>query len=144
MNRSLSSLLLTAALSFACSGGGGSSDEGGVGGSGITRGVISSTANMHHPHAKAALERGLHVLIEKPMTITVAQANELVELAQARDRHFLISGPWHYTDHAAEARRLVRSGALGTVKMISVLMTNFTVGFYRGDPDAGDCGSAMG
>ena len=96
--------------------------------------IVSSTPNMHYPHARSALEAGCHVLIEKPMTITVAQAEELVELARYRERHFLISCPWHYTDHGVEAQRLVQGGRLGQIKMVSILMTNFTDGLYRGLP----------
>ena len=96
--------------------------------------VISSTPNVHHTQAQAALEAGCHVLLEKPMTITVAQAEELVALADSRGLQFLISCPWHYTDHNVEARPLIRSGRLGEIKMISVLMTNFTEGLYRGLP----------
>ena len=96
--------------------------------------VISSTANVHYAQAKAALQRGLHVLIEKPMTITAAEAGELVALAQRQGVHFLLSAPWHYTAHGAAAQQLVRSGALGDIKMISVLMTNFCLGIYRGLP----------
>lgn len=86
--------------------------------------VIATTPNVHHAQCKAALERGLHVLIEKPMTFTAAEARELVELASRQKRELLISCPWHYTAHALEARRLIRSGELGEIKMISVLMTN--------------------
>ena len=96
--------------------------------------VISSTVNMHYPQAKAALEHGLHVLIEKPMTLTATQAKTLVDLADEQGVQFLISGPWHYTEHAVEARRLIQSGAIGDIKMISVLMTNFCLGFFRGLP----------
>ena len=94
--------------------------------------IVSSTPNMHYPQGRAALDAGCHVLIEKPMTITVAQAEELVQLAESRGLQFLIGCPFHYTVHAAEAQRLIRSGLLGTVKMVSVLMTNFTDGLYRG------------
>lgn len=96
--------------------------------------IISSTPNAHYVQAKQALERGLHVLIEKPMTIKATEAEELVGLAQKKGLHFLISCPWHYTAHAIEARRLIQSGAPGRVKMISVLMTNFTLGLYEGLP----------
>ncbi|MDP7396482.1 MAG: Gfo/Idh/MocA family oxidoreductase [Lentisphaeria bacterium] len=96
--------------------------------------VISSTVNMHYQQAKAALARGLHVLIEKPMTFSAAEARTLVELADKQGVQFLVSGPWHYTEHAAEAQRLIRGGAMGEIKMISVLMTNFGLGFYRGLP----------
>ena len=93
--------------------------------------IVSSTPNMHYGNAKAALERGLHVLIEKPMTFTAAEAQELVDLAKSKDLHFLISCPWHYTAHAIEARRLIQSGSIGDVKMISILMTSFTEPLYR-------------
>ena len=86
--------------------------------------IVSSTPNMHYAHAKAALERGLHVLLEKPMTFTVAEARELVDLAAARGVHLLISCPWHFTAHGIEARRMIAAGELGRIKMISVLMTN--------------------
>jgi predicted dehydrogenase len=96
--------------------------------------VISSTPNCHYDQAKACLQRGLHVLLEKPMTLTVAEAQELTELAAAKSLHLLISCPWHYTRHAAEARRLIQFGALGQVEFISILMTNFTQGLYAGLP----------
>src|SRR6185369_10573791 len=57
--------------------------------------IVSTTPNVHHPQAKAALERGLHVLVEKPMTFTVAEAQELVELAAQKKRQLIISCPWH-------------------------------------------------
>lgn len=43
---------------------------------------ISATTNQHYELAKACIKQGLHVLIEKPMTETVAQADELIELAE--------------------------------------------------------------
>jgi predicted dehydrogenase len=86
--------------------------------------IVASTPNVHYTHAKSALERGLHVLVEKPMTFTSAEARELVEIAAQKKLQLLISCPWHFTRHGIEARRLIHSGALGDIKMISVLMTN--------------------
>jgi predicted dehydrogenase len=86
--------------------------------------IVSSTPNMHYVQAKAALDRGLHVLIEKPMTFTAAEARELVEIAAARCVELVISCPWHFTPHGIMARRLIAGGTLGRIKMISVLMTN--------------------
>jgi predicted dehydrogenase len=95
--------------------------------------IISSTPNIHYTQVKAALERGLHVLVEKPMTFTRAEAEELVALAERKKIHFLISCPWHYTPHSLETRRRLLAGALGRIRMISMLMTNFTGGLYRGE-----------
>jgi predicted dehydrogenase len=86
--------------------------------------IVSSTPNMHFEHAKFALEHRKHVLIEKPMTFTVAESQELCNLASENNLQFLVSCPWHYTGHGIEARQLIRKGALGHIKMVSVLMTN--------------------
>jgi predicted dehydrogenase len=43
--------------------------------------VISVPTDQHHEIARACLERGVHVLIEKPMTVTLAQADELISIA---------------------------------------------------------------
>jgi predicted dehydrogenase len=86
--------------------------------------IVSSTPNVHHAQARAALESGRHVLIEKPMTLTVEEARELVETAAQKNLQLLVSCPWHFTAHGIEARRLIHSGSLGEIKMISVLMTN--------------------
>lgn len=101
---------------------------------GIDGVIISSTPNVHYVQARAALERELHVLIEKPMTLRAIESEELVALAERNGLHFLVSCPWHYTAHTLEARRLIQTGALGRLKMISVLMTNFVLGLYSGLP----------
>jgi predicted dehydrogenase len=98
--------------------------------------VVSSIPTLHYSQAKAALARGCHVLIEKPMTISSAEAEALVELADARGLHFILGATWHYTTHSKEARRIVQSGELGRIRMISILMTNLTEGLYRGQSHA--------
>lgn len=95
--------------------------------------VVSSAPNLHYEDASAALALGKHVLIEKPMTLTVSQAIELIELAKIHGSQFLISCPWHYTAHARESRRLISHGDLGEVRMISMLMTNPISHLLRGN-----------
>jgi predicted dehydrogenase len=95
--------------------------------------VVSSSPHLHYEQAAAALRAGKHVLIEKPMTFTLAQAKELLELAERRKLRFLISCPWHYTSHAAIAQSLIREGKLGSLRMISVLMTNPVSHLIRGE-----------
>lgn len=94
--------------------------------------VISSPPCFHYEQAIAALASGMHVLVEKPMTITLAEAMELDELATQRKLTLLISCPWHYTTHATKARALIRERALGEIRMISVLMTNPISHLLRG------------
>jgi predicted dehydrogenase len=99
---------------------------------GLAAVVVSSSPHLHHVQALAALMAGKHVLMEKPMTLTVAQADELVSLARERNLQLLISCPWHYTSHASIARGLIASGAIGKVRMISALMTNPVSHLLRG------------
>lgn len=99
---------------------------------GLTAVVVSSSPNLHHAHALAALKAGKHVLIEKPMTITSAEAEELVFFARQNGLQLLISCPWHYTSHATAARQLLMSGRLGRVRMVSALMTNPVSHLLRG------------
>ena len=86
--------------------------------------VVSSTPNVHYEQARFALEHGKHVLMEKPMTFTAREAEALCGLAEKNGLHLAVSCPWHFTPHAEAARKVVQEGALGTVKMISILMTN--------------------
>lgn len=86
--------------------------------------IVASTPNVHFAQAKAALHSGRHLLLEKPMTFNATEARELVELAARRQLHLVMSCPWHFTSHGLEARKLIQAGALGEIKMISVLMTN--------------------
>lgn len=96
--------------------------------------VIASTPNMHFEQAAAALERGLHVLVEKPMTFTADEAARLVRIAQSKGLHLIVGYPFHYTCHAEEARRLIATGELGEVRMISTMMVDECLGLYQGLP----------
>ena len=96
--------------------------------------VIASTPNLHFEQAAAALESGLHVLLEKPMAFTAVEAARLVRLAEAKGLHLVMGYPFHYTSHAIEAQRLIAAGELGDVRMISILMADECLGLYQGLP----------
>jgi len=98
--------------------------------------VIASTPHVHHAQTRAALDRGLHVLVEKPMTLRAAESAELVALADRKGVQFLISCPWHYTRHAALVRERIAAGGLGRIRLVSMFMTNFTLGLYEARPFA--------
>ncbi|MGC9348939.1 MAG: Gfo/Idh/MocA family protein [Anaerolineae bacterium] len=89
--------------------------------------VIGSTP--HHVRAQptlAALDRGLHVLVEKPMALESEDAWAMVEAAEEADRVLMVgynmrcAGPWR------AAAQALKDGALGTVRQISMVAhTNF-------------------
>ena len=94
--------------------------------------VIGTTPNVHYEQAQAAIDAGLHVLIEKPMTLKVDEAQKLVDSAKAKNLQFTISCPWHFTRHGMEAQRRILAGDLGQIRHINILMTNFVEDFLRG------------
>jgi predicted dehydrogenase len=87
---------------------------------GIDAVAIVTPNHLHHPVAKAFLEAGIHVICDKPMTTTVDDALDLVETVR---RTGLVFGLTHnYTAHpmVREARERVRSGELGTIRVVQV------------------------
>ena len=102
--------------------------------------VIATPHATHAAVAQACLERGLHVMLEKPMTLFAADARRLVELAQAQQRELIIGYPWHYTAQPQAARAVMQSGVLGPVQYVNCSMASNVSGFLRGEdrglPDA--------
>lgn len=82
--------------------------------------TIVTPNRVHFPAAQAFLERGIHVLCDKPMTYDVAEAHALAGLVE---RSGLVFGVTHnYTGHPMirEARELLRNGGMGQVRKVIV------------------------
>jgi predicted dehydrogenase len=77
--------------------------------------VVTTPNRFHHAHARAALEHGLHVVVDKPFSGTAAEAEDLVTLAASRGKVLV---PFHnrrWDGDFRTAQRLVREGVLGDV-----------------------------
>ncbi len=78
--------------------------------------MISATPETtHYPITKAALEAGKHVLLEKPIALTLAEADELVALAKDRGLKFTIGYSQRFNTKQAMVKRSIDDGTLGTV-----------------------------
>ena len=75
--------------------------------------AVATPVDSHYPLAKAALEAGKHVLVEKPMTADVAQAEELIALAAQKGLLLATDHVLVYTNEAQYLRGLIQSGELG-------------------------------
>ena len=74
---------------------------------------------LHHQVAAAAIDAGKAVLLEKPFTVTSAEARDLVQRAQTRGV-FLMEAMWtRFLPHMAAVRRLLAAGRLGDVRMVT-------------------------
>lgn len=80
--------------------------------------IVSSPHTLHYQHAKLALQRGLHVLCEKPMCIKGEQARELVRLAKEKGLHLLVPYGWHYKPFVQQAKQWMDAGLVGTVQYV--------------------------
>ncbi|MCF6468711.1 Gfo/Idh/MocA family oxidoreductase [Nonomuraea sp. MG754425] len=83
--------------------------------------MISATPEtLHHPMARAALAAGKHVLLEKPMALTLEEADELIGLAEAGGLKFTIGYSQRFNAKQALIRRAIDDGTLGTVTSILI------------------------
>lgn len=81
--------------------------------------VVVATPNVsHYPVCKAFLEAGIHVSCEKPLCLTVEQAQELQKLAREKDLLFLVT--YTYMGHvtAKHIRQYIKDGNLGRIRMV--------------------------
>ncbi len=82
--------------------------------------VVCSPHHLHYEHTLAALEAGLHVLLEKPITIDPAEGRRLVELAAARGLVLVVGQNPPYWSHCRLLREQIAAGALGTIESAHV------------------------
>jgi len=73
---------------------------------------------LHHPVAMAAMQAGKHVLCEKPMAISVAQAREMVELAKKTGLITCLNHNLRYHPVVQHIRRMVENGDLGEILVV--------------------------
>lgn len=83
-------------------------------------GVIVATPTEHHLEPTlAALDAGCHVLVEKPIMATVAEAERVVAKSSACQRHVLVGHHRRYYEQVGRARELIAQGALGQLVAVS-------------------------
>lgn len=84
-------------------------------------GVLIATPHvLHHEHAEACLLRGLHVLVEKPMTVSSASAHELVRIADKEKRVIVVGLNPPYWTHCRYLKSLIDGGVLGEIEAVSM------------------------
>lgn len=97
--------------------------------------VIAVPHSAHHPLAKLTLERGVHTLLEKPMTIDPEHARELIQISQAQGCEIVIDYPWHYNRQALAIRDLLGRGELGPIEHVACMFASVARALYAGAPD---------
>ena len=85
----------------------------------------------HFELAKAALEHGKHVFVEKPFTSNAAQAEELINLAEQKNLRIMVDHTFLFTGAVKKIRQLLDEGALG--KLYYYDSTRVNLGLFQHD-----------
>ena len=93
--------------------------------------AIATPVGTHCELARRAIESGRHVWLEKPMTETVEQGRELIELARKKKKVLLVDHTFVYTGAVRKIKELIRKGELGHI--IYYDSTRVNLGLFQQD-----------
>jgi dTDP-4-amino-4,6-dideoxygalactose transaminase/predicted dehydrogenase len=97
--------------------------------------IIATPHWQHADIASLALQRGLHVICEKPLTATVEQADKVLAVASATDKLFAVVHQTRLEPSFMYAKTLLESGELGDIYRCSMIETSWrTEAYYRSSP----------
>lgn len=106
--------------------------------------IISTPHRLHYQQARDCLEHGCHLLVEKPLTLRYADAQDLVDLAERKERLLVVGLQRRYEGLAATFRQLVDEGKLGEIRLVHGLFghrfSEADRGGWRADPDLAGAG----
>ncbi len=97
--------------------------------------IVAVPHATHAELARSVLDRRLHLLLEKPMTINPADARGLAALAERREVELIIGYPWHYNRQVLAVRNAVADGRIGTIEYVSCQFASIVRELYRGNPE---------
>src|SRR5713226_1195961 len=95
--------------------------------------VIATPVSTHYSLAKQALERGKHVLVEKPMTRSVAEGEELLALATEKGLILMVDHTFIYTGAVRKMKEILDVGELGELYYLDSVRVN--LGLFQSDID---------
>ncbi|AZN73257.1 gfo/Idh/MocA family oxidoreductase [Georhizobium profundi] len=122
---------------------------------GIDAVAIVTPNHMHYPAAREFLKRGIHVICDKPLTSTMADAKKLQKLAHDSDALFILTHNYTGYPMIRQAREMIARGDLGTIRVIqaeyaqdwlteAVEETGSKQASWRTDPAQSGAGGALG
>jgi predicted dehydrogenase len=82
--------------------------------------MITTPNNLHHPQVMMALDKGFHVICDKPVTISLSQAEDIEQKVKETGLIFMLTHTYTGYPMVREARHLVAKGTLGTLRKLVV------------------------
>lgn len=93
--------------------------------------VIATAVRLHYPMAKACLESGKHVLIEKPMAASTAECEELIAIAEQKGLVLMVGHTFLYSAAVRKIKEIVDNRDIGDLRYISARRLN--LGLFQKD-----------
>ncbi len=93
--------------------------------------AIATPLSMHYQIAKEALGAGKHVLVEKPLSSTSEEAQELIELSESSRKVLMVDHTFIYTGAVRKIKEIVEAGELGKVLYFDSMRVN--MGLFQPD-----------
>ena len=93
--------------------------------------AIATPVATHYGFARKALEHGKHVLIEKPMTASVAEAESLIDIAAKRNLTLMVDHTFIYTGAVRKMKEIIKRGDLGELYYFDSVRIN--LGLFQRD-----------
>lgn len=93
--------------------------------------VIATPVFTHYELAKSALLAGKHVLLEKPMTSSVAEAEELIKIAEEKNLTLMVDHTFLYTGAILKMKDIIDNGDIGNLKYFD--STRINLGLFQPD-----------
>lgn len=87
---------------------------------GIEAVAIVTPNHMHYPAAREFLKRGIHVICDKPLTATMAEARKMVTAAEKSDAKFILTHNYTGYPMIRRARQMIADGVLGKIRIANV------------------------
>ena len=93
--------------------------------------VVATPPATHHQIARECLEHNLHVLVEKPMTLTTQDAEDLIQLADSKGLILMVGHTFIYNSAILALKQLIDSGELGKIYYLDAARLN--LGLFQRD-----------
>ncbi len=93
--------------------------------------AIATPVWTHYPLAKSFLEAGKHVFVEKPLTRSAVECQELIELAESKGLILMVGHTFEYTAAVNKIKEIVESGELGEILYVN--STRVNLGLFQQD-----------
>lgn len=119
---------------------------------GIEAVSIVTPNHVHYAAAREFLKRGIHVICDKPLTSTLADAKKLVKIADKSKALFILTHNYTGYPMVRQARDMVRNGDIGKIRVVQVeypqdwltVHQDFKQAEWRTDPDRSGAGGSTG